>query len=221
MGQPVILSATASQSSNYPVAAVQTAFNAAAQGTLTAGNASSPTTRTRSSSPCRRSTAYGGRPGVVQTWEITGTGGVAGARTATFEVVAMIETPKVSANSYAAFATAPGCGAITFQGDVTVDSYDSSVGPPGTGPGNSTESSGGDVGTNGNLRIEGSVAVQGNLYTPRTGVGDLRGRAPSPRLTETGTAEVTGSVVQLPKAVVYPPPTFSRHAADDASHHQQ
>src|SRR5713226_4611016 len=34
----VILSATTSQASNYPYAAAQTAFNAAAQGTLTAGN---------------------------------------------------------------------------------------------------------------------------------------------------------------------------------------
>ena len=39
LGQPVILSASASTWSNYPVAAVRTAFNNAAQGTLTAGNA--------------------------------------------------------------------------------------------------------------------------------------------------------------------------------------
>ena len=115
--------------------------------------------------------AYGGTQGVVQTWEITGVGGLAGPRPATVEVVAIVETPKVPANNYAAFATANTCGAMYFHGNVTVDSYDSRV--PG-GPGASTEDSGGDVGTNGNLQIQGSVEVQGNLYTPRTGVGDLR-----------------------------------------------
>jgi len=58
-----------------------------------------------------------------------------------------------------------------FHGNVTIDSYDSSLGPPGNGPGNSTEATGGDVGTNGNLLIKGSVDVEGNLYTPKSGVG--------------------------------------------------
>src|SRR5579864_104710 len=39
VGQPIILSATPGQASNYPVAAVSTAFNTAAQGTLAAGSA--------------------------------------------------------------------------------------------------------------------------------------------------------------------------------------
>ena len=151
--------------------------------------------------------SYGGFPSVVQTWEITGVGGLAGGRPATVEVVAIVETPKVPANSYAAFATANTCGAIYFHGNVTVDSYDSSQGPY-SGAGNSQEDSGGDVGTNGNLEIQGSVDVFGNLYTPRTGVGTCTEGAVN-ALTETGSADVNGSIVQLPTAVAYPTPTFS------------
>src|SRR5438093_2485812 len=40
VGEPIVLSATSAVPSNYPVAAMQTAFNAAAQGTLAAGSAS-------------------------------------------------------------------------------------------------------------------------------------------------------------------------------------
>jgi hypothetical protein len=91
-----------------------------------------------------------------------------------------------------------------FHGNVTINSYDSSQGTPAA----TTEDSGGDVGTNGNLQIQGSVEVQGNLYTPRTGVGDCEEGAVT-ALTETGSAEVTGSIIQLPKPVEFPLPVFS------------
>ena len=204
-GQPVVLSADSSTPSNYPYAAAQAAFNAAAQGTLAAGNATLTYKSYATLVSMQKFDSYGGTPNVVQTWEITADGGLASSPKATVEVLATIETPKVSANSYAAFATSPGCDAIYFHGNVTVDSYDSSV---GGGIAASLEDSGGDVGTNGNLHITGSVQVQGNLYTPRTGVGDCtEGNVTG--LTEGGSADVTGSEVQLPTAVVYPPPVFS------------
>lgn len=204
-GLPVVLSGdVVNHPANYPDAAVQTAFNAAAQGSLAAGNTTINYSAYATLMSMQQFESYGGTPNVVQTWEITGTGSLAGSRNAVVEVVALVETPKVSANSYAAFATASGCGAISFHGNVTVDSYDSSVGPPAV----STEESGGDVGTNGNLQIAGSVEVQGNLYTPRTGVGTCEEGAIT-ALTQTGSADVTGSIVQLPTAVVYPPPTFA------------
>ena len=206
-GQPVILSATASQASNYPVAAVRTAFNAAARGTLAAGNVDIGYKAYATLLHLQVFDSYGGGQSVVQTWQITGSGALSGGRSATVEVVATVETPKVAANSYAAFATANTCDAIYFHGNVTVDSYDSSVGPP-SGAGNSTLPTGGNVGTNGNLHILGSVEVQGNLYTPRTGVGSCAAGAVT-GLTEGGSATVTGSMVQLPTAVSYPLPTFS------------
>src|SRR3972149_4226966 len=67
------------------------------------------------------------------------------------------------------------------------------------------DADGGDVGTNGNLNISQSVAVNGNLYTPRTGVGTCEEGAVT-ALTESGNADVTGSLIQLPTSVVYPPP---------------
>jgi Tfp pilus assembly protein PilX len=206
-GQPVVLSANPAIASNYPVASVVTAFNTAAKGTLPAANASISYSAHATLLSMQQFESYGGGPAVLQMWQITGDGVLGGSRTATVEVVATIDTPKVPANSYAAFATYNGCDAIYFHGNVTVDSYDSSQGPP-TGAGNSTESSGGDVGTNGNLHIDGSVAVDGNLYTPRQGVGactlgNITG------LSEGGSATVAGSEVQLPTAVTYPMPTFS------------
>ena len=206
-GQPVILSSTSSQASNYPVTAVRTAFDTAAKGTLTAGNAQIRYSAYATLVAMRQFDSYGGGQSVVQTWQITGIGDLGGATAATVEVVGLIETPRVAATSYAAFATAPGCGALSFQGNVTIDSYDSSAGPP-TGVGNSTWNTGGNVGTNGNLHIQGSVAVKGNLYTPRTGVGSCTAGAVT-ALTEVGAADVNGSIVQLPTMVSYPVPTFS------------
>src|SRR5206468_11557306 len=134
--------------------------------------------------------AYGGGQSVVQMWQITGSGTLAGSRNATVEVAAIVETPKVPASSYAAFATDPNCSAIQFQGNVTINSYDSSSIDPSTGnPYTSPQiaASGGNVGTNGNLSIGGSVDVQGNLYTPRTGVGSCTANAVD-ALTESGNA---------------------------------
>ncbi len=124
-GQPVILSATASQASNYPVAAVRDAFNAAAQGTLAADNISVAYGSYATLLQMQQFESYGGGQSVVQTWQISGAGVLSGARRATVEVTALVETPKVSANSYAAFATANTCDAIYFHGNVTVNSYDS------------------------------------------------------------------------------------------------
>ena len=128
-----------------------------------------------------------------------------GSTKAKVEVVAQIETPKVPANSMAAFATYNGCDAIYFHGNTTIDSYDSSQGTPAT----TTEQTDGDVGTNGNLHIAGSVDVQGHLYTPRLGVGSCAAGAITGESVTGGSANVENGMVTLPKAVIFPPPTFS------------
>lgn len=207
-GQEVILSASASQASNYPVAAVQTAFSAAGQGTLAAGNGTLTYRSYARLIALQVFDSYGGTPNVVQTWEIIADGGLSGSPNAAVEILALIETPKVPASSYGAFGTDNTCGALTFGGNVTINSYDSTGMTGTTAP--TTTGTGGDVGTNGNLTISGSVDVGGNLYTPRTGVGsctngnDGAGYA----LTESGHAEVQGSIVQLPAEVTYPAPTL-------------
>jgi hypothetical protein len=202
--EPVILSSnTAVQPSNYPTPSVQTAFAAAAQGTLTAGFSTLKYSSYATLISMQKFESYGGGDNVVQTWEITGIGELGGARTATVEVVALVETPKVPASSFAAFARASGCGALTFQGNVDTDSYDSSSMTGPTAP--TMSGTGGDVATNGNLTLGGSSTINGNLYTPRTGVGNCEEGGVT-ALTEGGGADVNGSVVPLPASVGYPTP---------------
>ncbi len=205
-GQPVVLTAGAftGVNANYPVAAVQAAFSAAGQGTLAAGISTLTYKTYAVLVSMQKFDSYGGGQSVIQTWDITSDGGMNGSSKATVRVEATVETPKVTANSYAAFATYNGCDAIQFKGNTTVDSYDSSQGTPAA----TTQAAGGDVGTNGNLHIWGSSTVEGNLYTPRSGVGACTAGAVT-GLDSGGSAAVTGSMVQLPKAVTYPQPTFS------------
>lgn len=207
-GQPVVLStSTVPADSNYPVQAVIDAFRNAATGSLMAGNQRVNYTATARLLSMQTFDPYGlpagGTPGVVQLWEITGRGALTGARPATVEVVALAEQPVWPANTYGAFATANTCGALYFHGNVTINSYDSTGLSGATPP--TMSNTGGNVGSNGNLNIEGSVDVQGNLYTPRTGVGSCSANAVN-ALSETGHADVEGSIVQLPASVVYPTP---------------
>lgn len=204
----VILSASPTMQSNYPASAVSATF-----ATVGAGQVHTATGTAQDVSLTYKSyatliamqnfDAYGGTQSVVQTWEITVDGSLTASPKATVQVTATIETPKVTANQYAAFATANTCDAIYFHGNVTVDSYDSSVGPP-TGVGNSTTPTGGDLGSNGNVHVQGSVNVAGNLYTPRTGVGACTAGA-----VDGLTGVIGGQMVQLPNDVAFPPPTFS------------
>jgi len=211
--QEVILSASASKASNYPVAAVQTAYNNAAKGTLVSGNLSLTFGTYARLIALQAFASYGGGQAVAETWEVVADGGLSGTPKATVEILAMIETPRVPASSYAAFGTDIMCGALSFGGSVDVKSYDSSLLTGTTVPdathGAMTDA-GGDVGTNGNLTILGHADVGGKLYTPRTGVGACTNGADGAidGLTEGGSATVTGGMVKLPTAIAYPTPTL-------------
>ena len=158
-------------------------------------------------------TVYGGSPQVVQTWRIAATGTVPGTLPATVEVAAILERDAAAAETYAVFATGNGCGALTMVGNVSTDSYDSANMPGGTPV---ISSSGGSVGTNGNLSIAGQVTVNGNLDTPRTGVGACTtGNVTAS--TTTGTATINGDTIQLPQAKVYPTPTVPSPGTADVS----
>jgi Tfp pilus assembly protein PilX len=204
-GAEVVLSASPAKASNYPVPTVQAAFSAAGQGTVPAGTATLTYNTYARLMGLQVFDSYGGGTGVSTTWEITSDGGLVGSPKATVEILALVETPKVPASTYGAFGTDDQCGALTFGGNVTINSYDSSGMVGSTAP--AFSSTGGDVGTNGNLDISGSVDVQGNLYTPRTGVGKCTAGAVD-GLTEGGHAQVDGSMVQLPGAVTYPTPSL-------------
>src|SRR5262249_50928412 len=157
--------------------------------------------------------SYSGGQAVVETWEVIADGGLSGTPKATVQIGAMIETPKVPASSYAPFGTDLRRGAVSSGGTVDIKSYGSSLLAGGTVPdathGSMTDA-GGDVGTNGNLTIPGHADVGGKLYTPRTGVGKCTNGAEGAidGLTEGGSATVTGGMVKLPTAVVYPTPSL-------------
>jgi hypothetical protein len=203
--QPVVLSARTDVTANYPVAATQSAFNTAAHGTLTAGTGTLQYSASAQLIAMRLVYTYGtGASQAVQTWLITGVGTTGGARPATVEVSATLETQAMPFNLYGLFATGGTCGALKFGGGGVTNSYDSSnitfvSGKP------ATTNNYGSVGTNGNLTEVGNSVINGSLSTPRSGVGNCSAGAVD-ALTQTGQAQVTGGVVQLPQAVTYPTP---------------
>jgi Tfp pilus assembly protein PilX len=200
-GNPVVLSYDTTLS-NYPDAAVKTAFAAAAQGSLAVGTGTVTYQATAKLLSMQNVRIYGGGDKTIQTWEITSVGTVPGPLPATVEVSAVVERDIVPAQTYAIFATGDTCGSIDLGGTSRTNSYNSTTmttTPP------ATVDSGAGVGTNGNLHISGNVTVNGNLDTPRTGVGSCSAGTPT-ALTGGGSATVTGSIVPLPQAKVYPTP---------------
>src|SRR5262249_25527238 len=115
-GKAVILSASTSKASNYPVVAVQNAYNTAAKGTLASGNLSLTYGTYARLIALQQFDSYSGGKAVVETWEVIADGGLSGTPKATVQIGAMIETPKVPASSYAAFGTDIMCGALSFGG---------------------------------------------------------------------------------------------------------
>ena len=86
-GQPVVLSATPAKASNYPVSAVRTAFNNAAHGTLTAGNATLNYGAYATLTSMQAFDSYGGTQSVVQTWQITGIGAIGSSTNSTVQEI--------------------------------------------------------------------------------------------------------------------------------------
>jgi PilX N-terminal len=214
IGRPVVLSASAAIPSNYPNPAVQGAFLAAVQGSLPAGNTTVAYAPYATLLSMQQIEVYGsgGLVKTIQTWQITSTGTITAGKTAQVEVSATLETPKFPALSYAAFGTAGGCGTLNFHGNNTqTDSYNSGDALVGGSPVISNSS--GNVGTNGNLTEGGGADIYGTLSSPRVGVGACSDGNVN-ALSSSGGATVNGhnppqagDILQLPQAVVLPPPT--------------
>jgi Tfp pilus assembly protein PilX len=153
-GSPVLLSAMDGVTANYPDTTVQSAFNTALHNQSLSGvpNASFGATakllRMRQITP-----AFSSTPVVVQSWEITSKGNIAGVRNAQTQVVMRIERQATTTPlfSYAAFATGTGCLALSFGGGGGTDSFDSSAGTYAT----TEQASGGNIGSNGNISLSG------------------------------------------------------------------
>ncbi len=228
-GGAVIMSSFSSGSgyptTNYPDSTIRTAFAAAVTGTLatnitgTLGDLGMGSVTYGAYArllSMRQVNVYGGGVEFVQTWEITAVGTVPGALAATVEVTAMLEQDTVDAETFAVFATSDECGAISYAGSGGTNSYNStsftlSGGKP------VTTASGGAVGTNGNLSLGGSVTIAGTLSTPRSGVGACSSGSVN---AMTGTqAAVTGGLIRLPQAKVYPTPVIPPAGTTDWDFH--
>jgi len=210
-GQPVVLSSLSGQS-NYPVGSVVTAFQNAitTPGSVTAGNTTVNYSVTAKLLSMGTLLSYG-NPITVQMWQITADGSINGVRNSREEVTAIMERQVTPATIYAAFATANGCGALSFSGGGVTNSYDSSTlaltGGVATPP--STYSTyGGNVGSNGNLTENGApTTIYGTMSSPDTGVGNCSGGNVT-AWTDNGNATVTGGLVKLPQIVTFPSPVI-------------
>ena len=213
IGQPVVLSASPTTASNYPIPAVQAAFLAAVGGTLPSGNTTVAYTPYATLISMQEVDVIGGIQ-TIQTWQIASTGSITAGKTAQVEVSAILETPKVPALGYAAFGTGGGCGTLNFHGNTTqTDSYDSSA---NLNAGNTPviANSGANVGTNGNLSEGGGADIFGTLSTPRVGVGncsdgnvDALSSSGGATINGHDTANlVAGDIVQLPHTVTLSDP---------------
>jgi type IV pilus assembly PilX-like protein len=206
----VVLSSDPSHTSNFPDPAIIAAFQAATNGTLVAGNSTiNFTAYATLLSVDKIKDAYTDVEKVVQTWQITSNATIVGIRKSTVEVSALLDSDKVPTIPYAAFGTDPGCGSLSFQGNVSTNSYNPFGLTGSTSP--TMFDTGGDVGTNGNLTIQGSVDVKGNLSSPITGVGGCtnngQGVASVAATGIGGNATIEGGApLQLPQTVQMPTP---------------
>jgi hypothetical protein len=197
--QPVVLSSDPAQS-NYPVQAIVDDFADKSEDELTAGHGKTVYSATATLLAMRQMTdSYTGDLITLQTWRIEGKGAADGAAAASVEVSAVLEVNDKAVFSYAAFATANGCGSLSFAGGAHTDSYDSTI----ANSWNSPTPSGGDVGTNGNLSDNGNAYIDGTLYTPRSGVGNCSGGNIT---AATAGATISGGVTQLSQPVTFPTP---------------
>ena len=159
----IVLSAANGVASNYPTSSVQTAFNSALndQSVPGLGNASFSTYATLlKMTPGAGVSWMGGGGGAPQTWQITSIGTVAGFRPASVQLQAVYERGSAPIFTYGIAGDGNTCGDVTFTGGSS-DSWDSTGG--GTYAG-TQQSSGGSIGTNGNVTLSGgSTRVHGPI----------------------------------------------------------
>jgi Tfp pilus assembly protein PilX len=211
----IVLSGISGISSNYPDSTVASGFSAATRGTLAVNSSGSTTNAALGTATygaaailmsMRSVVPYGSStPTVIQNWQIVSDGTVAPSTTAIVEVSASFEREYGAVDTYAIFATGSGCASISMSGNSATNSYDSST-MSATPP--TTFTSGGDVGTNGNLDVSQAVSLGGSLSTPRTGVGVCHSGGSVPAVTGNGANATTiaNGETNLPQSVSYPTP---------------
>ena len=225
---PIYLSTLNSQAANYPNAQQQAAFANAMNGNqpLQQGGQNGANTVTYSASAQLMSMTsivpFGTtQPVTIQTWQITAHGDIANVQNGEAEVVTTLERYISPSFSYAAFADAKGCGALSFTGNGTTNGYDSTSLPVVGGvvqapTGANMLGYGGNVGTNGNQSDSGAnVQINGTLSTPNAGFGVCS--AGNVTALSGNANQITGGLIQLPQAVSFPTPTIYPPGATNIS----
>src|ERR1700674_4424580 len=167
----VVLSAMSGKSSNYPTAAVVSAYSSALSKSLPGvPNASYSTYATllRMNPAAGVSWLSGGGSSVMQTWQITSVGTVTGVRNASVQVVQTFERTGTPLFNYGIEATGTGCGSFTFSGDNYTYSYNSALGVYSA---TNSAASGGNIAPNGNVSLGPKSVINGNIGAPNTTVG--------------------------------------------------
>lgn len=211
---PVVLSSNPNLS-NYPVAAVKTAFAAASKGTLDVKDGKADYTTTATLMSMRQFfDEISLQWETVQTWQLTGVGAFNNiSDPAQVEVTTVLETQPTPVYAFAAFATYNGCAALNFFGGATTDSYSSSqftaakaAGYTGRPVVTTGANGGGNVGTNGNLDGNGNpTVINGTMSTPRKGVGSCSANAVT-AATLSGKNIVAGGLITLSQPIKFPTP---------------
>jgi Tfp pilus assembly protein PilX len=168
-GKAVLLSPV-SGASNYPDSTVVTNYGKVAAGSVPGvSNATYSTTATllRMTSGGGVSWLPGTGGGAMQTWQITSTGSIGGVLAATVQVTQTFERTGKPIFQYGLEALGKGCGSITLSNGDYTDSYNSNSGTYAS----QTAGSAGSIATNGNVNLDSSAVVHGNIAAPNTKVG--------------------------------------------------
>ncbi len=202
MSSPVVLSAMNGVAPNYPDSAVQVAFNSALLDQPVSGmdvGVSYATTATLQS--MRVVTPFGGSGLVpLQSWLIKSQATLAGS-TAQVEVTTTIEKFGSPVFSYAIFGTSTTCGAVSFAGNSSTDSFDSTQGTYSATHQNTL----GNIGTNGNIDLAGAMTIiHGSGSSPFSTVGTCA--ASLTGLSTSGGATLGAGLVTLSSSVSYTAP---------------
>lgn len=200
---------------NYPVGSVQTAFNNAAAGSVTAGNNTVNYTVNAELMSMRKVRECGNAQYLTaQLWKLTSHGDISGVRNSEVEVSAILELHVTPCYNYAGYATGNGCSSIQFNGGGTIDSYDSSAYTVGSGS-PTTQLYDGNLGSNGNANAAPNTTINGTFSSPDTGVGAcssgnvtaISGNTTSVTGCEISTSNCGTPLIKLPQATAYTTPT--------------
>ncbi len=158
-GSAVTLDATSSSATgNYPhtpSATVQSAFNSAFY------NQSIPGMANATYSVKAELLAMSGPS--QQTWQITSIGSISNVKNATTQVIETVQSNSTPTFQYGLYATGAFCKSVIIDGGSLTDGYNSNLGAYG---GANVNTSGGSVGSAGNVYISGGSHLDGNVYTP-------------------------------------------------------